>query len=174
LRQLANQPDGATPAVLRTAAGAVDLLDDLCRTKLKPEMYASAPLRFLAVDDDPISLRVISRALRRTLKQPDLAEDATAALALADRQGYDVIFLDVQMPVMDGFDLCAKIHQTAPNRTTPIVFITCQSSLNARARSSLCGGLDLIGKPFLSFEVTLKALIFALRHRLETLALVEA
>lgn len=174
LRQLANQPNGATPVLLRTAAGAVDLLDDLCRTKLKPETYAGAPLRFLAVDDDPISLRIISRALRRTLKEPDLADDAPAALGLAKLRGYDVIFLDVQMPVMDGFDLCAKIHQTAPNRTTPIVFITCHSNLPTRARSSLCGGLDLIGKPFLTSEVTLKALIFALRHRLATRGLVEA
>ncbi|HVV01306.1 MAG TPA: hypothetical protein VHH88_08070, partial [Verrucomicrobiae bacterium] len=46
-----------------------------------------------------------------------------------------------------------------------VVFITCQSDFEAREKSNLAGGCDLIGKPFLTFEVTLKALTLVLKNR---------
>jgi two-component system sensor histidine kinase BarA len=116
----------------------------------------------LAVDDDPISRNAISFALRKALSPPELAEHGEAALALATLKAYDVIFLDVQMPRMDGFEVCTRIHDTLPNRTTPVVFVTCHSDFDARAQSTLSGGNDLIGKPFLTFEITVKALTLAL------------
>ena len=147
-------------------AGGVDLLEDLCKPGLKADLLTNPPLRLLTVDDDLISRKAVALALRKALNQPDLAENGELALALANKQSYDVIFLDVQMPGMDGFELCAKIHETAPNRTTPVVFVTCQSDFDARAQSILSGGSDLIGKPFLTFEITVKALTLALRGRL--------
>src|SRR5262249_43978824 len=75
-------------------------------------------------------------------------------------------FLDVQMPGMDGFELCQKIHNSEFNRTTPVVFVTGNSDFDARAKSTLIGGNDLMGKPFLIFEVTVKALTLALQSRL--------
>ena len=96
-----------------------------------------------------------------------LAVDGETALAQAARQAYDVIFLDVQLPGMDGFELCAKIRGTDFNRTTPVIFVTGHGGFDARARSALSGGNDLMGKPFLIFEVTVKALTLALQSRLQ-------
>ena len=124
----------------------------------------------LAVDDDPISRHAISFALKKALNAPDLAPHADAALPLCAQHLYDVIFLDVQMPGMDGFELCTKIHETGQNRRTPIVFVTCQSDFESRAKSTLVGGHDLMGKPFLTFEITVKALTLVLRGRLESSA----
>jgi DNA-binding response OmpR family regulator len=70
------------------------------------------------------------------------------------------------MPGMDGFELCSKIRQTSSNPLTPIVFVTSQTELDARAKSSLSGGNDFITKPFLTFEITVKALVLAIRCRL--------
>jgi PleD family two-component response regulator len=67
---------------------------------------------------------------------------------------------------MDGFELCSKIRQTQLNQATPVVFVTCQTDFDARAKSSLCGGNDFLTKPFLTFEITLKALTLALRARI--------
>jgi CheY-like chemotaxis protein len=89
------------------------------------------------------------------------------ALILASQHAYDVIFLDVQMPGMDGFELCSKIHETLLNRSTPVVFVTSQSDFGGRAQSILSGGSDLMAKPFLTFEITVKALTFILRGRLQ-------
>jgi CheY-like chemotaxis protein len=58
-------------------------------------------------------------------------------MALVSHISYDAIFLDVQMPGMDGFETCTKIHGTELNRETPVVFVTCQSDFDARAKSTL-------------------------------------
>jgi CheY-like chemotaxis protein len=134
---------------------------------VKPDLVSNPPIRLLAVDDDSISRHAVSFGLRKALNKPDLAENGEAALALASQIAYDVIFLDVQMPGMNGFETCAKIHATEVNRATPIVFVTCQSDFDARAKSTLSGGNDLIGKPFLIFEITVKALTLAFRGRLQ-------
>lgn len=167
LKQLTNKAENVTASTLRTIAGGVDLLADLCLPGLRPDLLSVQPLRFLAVDDDLISRKAISLALKKVLNQPDLAENGETALALATRQAYDVIFLDVQMPGMDGFELCTKIHATDSNSTTPVVFVTVLSDFDAHAKSTLSGGSDLMGKPFLTFEVTVKALTLALRGRLQ-------
>ncbi|HEU0039993.1 MAG TPA: response regulator, partial [Verrucomicrobiae bacterium] len=166
LKQLASNASEVTPSALRTVAGAVDLLENLCVRGLNPSLAAEPPVRLLAVDDDAVSRLAISFALRKAFNEPDLAPDGEAALGLIARQSYDVIFLDVDMPGMDGFELCTKIRQTV-SRTTPVVFVTRHSDFNSRAKSTLSGGQDLIGKPFLAFEITVKALTLALRGRLQ-------
>jgi CheY-like chemotaxis protein len=167
IKQLLSKASYVTASTLRTIGISLDLLEDLCVKGLPPDLMTNPPLRLLAVDDDRISRHALSWSLSKALSQPDLAENGEAALALVNGQSYDAIFLDVQMPGMDGFELCSKIHETAPNRITPVVFVTCQSDFNARAESTLCGGYDLIGKPFLTFEITVVALTLALRRRLQ-------
>ena len=167
LKQLTEKMRNITSSTLRTVAGGLDLLDDLCVPGLQPDLLTDRPLKFLVVDDDMISRQALSHSLEKAFSQPDLAGDGETALAQATLQAYDVIFLDVQMPGMDGFELCTKIRDTLPNRATPVVFVTIQSDFDARCKSTLSGGNDLIGKPFLTFEVTVKALTLALHGRLQ-------
>jgi len=166
LEQLTEKIRNVTPSILRTVAGGLDLLDDLCVPGLPPDLLTDRPLRFLVVDDDLISRHALSLSLKKAFSQPDLAENGETALAQTAAQAYDVIFLDVQMPGMDGFELCSKIRDSGPNRATPVVFVTIQSDFDARCKSTLSGGNDLMGKPFLTFEVTVKALTLALHGRL--------
>ncbi len=166
LKQLTEKIRNVTPSTLRTVAGGLDLLDDLCAPRLQPDLLTDRPLRFLVVDDDRISRQALSLSLKKAFSQPDLAVDGETALAQANQQAYDVIFLDVQMPGMDGFELCTKIRGTVPNSATPVVFVTHPSDFEARCKSTLSGGNDLMGKPFLTFEVTVKALTLALHGRL--------
>ena len=168
LKQLTRDASEVTASVLRTIAGAVDLLEALCVRGLNPNLATEPPVHLLAVDDDPISRLAISFALKKAFEAPDLAPSGEAALTLAEQQTYDVIFLDVDMPGMDGYELCTKIRQTARHRTTPVVFVTRYSDFNSRAKSTLSGGESVIAKPFLAFEITVKALTLALRGRLET------
>ena len=165
--QLTEKHDRATPSNLRTVASALDLLEELCRPGLPADLSTNPPIRLLAVDDEALSRHAISFALKKGVNPPDLAEDGSSALKLASKENYDVIFLDVQMPGLDGFELCSRIHETGCNRTTPVVFVTLNSDFNARAKSTLSGGSDLIAKPFLTSEITVKALTLALRKRLQ-------
>jgi CheY-like chemotaxis protein len=171
VQQLGKQPEQATPSALRTVVGAVDLLHALCVGGLEPHLVTEPPVRLLAVDDDPICRAALGFALKKAFTEPDLAADGAAGLALAEARAYDVIFLDVEMPGMDGFELCSRIHGTAANQTTPVVFVTVHSDLESRANSILIGAQDLLGKPFLSLELTVKALTLVLHRRLQAHAL---
>lgn len=166
LKQLAEQARKVTPSTLRTAANGLDLLDDLCKRAPQSDLFTNPPVRFLSVDDDAISRHAVCFSLKKAFNQPDVAASGDAALALTSKLAYDVIFLDVQMPGMDGFELCSKIRETDLNHSTPVVFVTCQNDFDMRAKSSLCGGNDFLGKPFLIFEITVKALTLALGARL--------
>lgn len=166
VKQLTDKVSNVTPSTLRTVNEGVDLLKRLCVPGLRPDLLSNPPLRLLAVDDDMISRNAVSLALKRALNIPNLAETSEAAFVLAAQRAYDVIFLDVQMPGMDGFELCSQIHGTVANATTPVVFVTCHNDFEARAQAALSGGSDLIGKPFLTFEITVKALTLALQGRL--------
>jgi len=164
--QLTNPNRPVTPNTLRTVASGLDLLVELCAHCPKAELWSEPPIRILAVDDDLISRHAVALALKKAFNQPDMAANSEAAFAQASMISYDVIFLDILMPGMDGFELCSKIRQTSSNPLTPIVFVTSQTELDARAKSSLSGGNDFITKPFLTFEITVKALVLAIRCRL--------
>lgn len=170
VKQLIDKAGNVTLSTLRSVAGGVDLLKDLCQPGLRPDLLSNPPLRFLAVDDDLISRNAVLVALKKALNPPELAESGAAALAHASEHAYDVIFLDVQMPGLDGFEVCTRIHETILNAATPVVFITSQSDFQAHAQSTLSGGSDLISKPFLTFEITVKALTLALQRRLQAQA----
>jgi CheY-like chemotaxis protein len=167
LTQLAEKEANVTPSTLRTAAGAILLLKNLCIKGVRNDLVTDPPVCFLAVDDDPISRRAVSMALKKVGHAPDVAENGEAALELAARQAYDAVFLDVEMPGLDGFEVCTRIHKLTLNQATPVIFVTSHSDFESRAKSTSSGGRDLIAKPFLSSEITLKALTVLLRGRLE-------
>jgi CheY-like chemotaxis protein len=166
LTQLLRETSELNASAQRTATAAIDLLQTLCVRDLNPNLATEPSVRILAVDDDAISRRAISFALKKVFEHSTLAPEGKTALDFTTRHIYDVIFLDVEMPGMDGFELCTRIRETGLNRTTPIVFVTRHSDFESRAKSSLSGGQDLIGKPYLSFEITVKALTLILGNRL--------
>jgi CheY-like chemotaxis protein len=168
LKQLTEKIRTATPSALRTVDGGLGLLAELCTAALPPQAFTDQPLRFLVVDDDLLSRHALSLALSKAFSKPDVSEDGETALNRIRSQEYDVIFLDVEMDGMDGFELCTKIRETALNRTTPVVFVTGHEDFGARAKSTLSGGNDLMGKPFLIFEVTVKALTLATQTRIQS------
>jgi len=168
LRQLSKSTadEDVTESVIKTLTDAVNLLGDLCARGVNPNLASEHPVRLLAVDDDPVSRLAVSFALRQAFDKPDLAPDGDTALGMIAQQTYDVIFLDVNMPSMDGYQLCKQIHQTDNHRNTPVVFVTGQNDYKSRIMSRLSGGESHIAKPFLTFEITVKALTLVFRSRL--------
>jgi PleD family two-component response regulator len=70
------------------------------------------------------------------------------------------------MPGINGFELCTRLRGTVRNKSTPVVFVTGLSDFESRANSTISGGNDLIAKPFLFIELTVKALVYLLRGKL--------
>ena len=119
----------ATSSALRTASAGLDLFRELCESRPVPDLADNPPMRMLVVDDEPLARRAITGALQMAFARPDGVESGEAALALAAVKEFDVVFMDVCMPGMDGFTACTGIHEVAANRATPVVFVTTEIGL---------------------------------------------
>ena len=98
------------------------------------------------------------------------AHDGLEAIEKAEANDLSIILMDIQMPGIDGLTATSQIRETEKNVSTPVIFVTVRSDFQTRAESSRLGGTDLIAKPFLQFEITVKALTFAMRKRLQLAA----
>ena len=125
--------------------------------------------RVLVVDDEANIVELLSVSLKFQGFEVATASNGAQALDRAREARPDAVILDVMMPGMDGFETCAKIRETALNRATPVVFVTSLGDFDVRAKAGSNGGDDLMGKPFLTSEINVKALTFALRGRLQEL-----
>lgn len=164
LKELHEKPKNINASTLRTVAHSIDFIGDLFKSET-PQNGESSQANILVVDDEILSRRAVTYALEKASLKSINVEDSAVALKLATENTYDVIFLDVQMPGMDGFELCTKIRKLPTNKTTPVIFVTSLTDFKSRAKSSLSGGTDLIAKPFMFIELTVKALTHVLRGR---------
>jgi DNA-binding response OmpR family regulator/HPt (histidine-containing phosphotransfer) domain-containing protein len=165
LKELYEKPKNISASTVRTVACAVDFIGELFRAP-QPAAIDNRPANILVVDDEILSRRAVIYALEKAGLKSVAVEDPGVALTLTTETAYDLIFLDVQMPGMDGFELCTKIRGESKNKTTPVIFVTSLTDFKSRAKSSLSGGTDLIAKPFMFIELSVKALGHVLRGRL--------
>ncbi|MDQ6940716.1 MAG: response regulator, partial [Verrucomicrobiota bacterium] len=158
LIELHAKPKKITPSVLRTVAQAIDSLASLLEQASKSHSDTPAAPQILVVDDEIISRETICAALEKAGLAGASMDDSLAAQRELEQQHFDLVFLDVEMPGLSGFELCKKIREMPLNRTTPVVFVTAHTDFGSRAQSALSGGNDFITKPFLSGELAVKAL----------------
>jgi len=166
LKELYEKPKNINSSSLRTVALAVDFLGLLFErgdVSENPELPSPS---VLVVDDEAISRRAITYALEKAKLKSVGAEDSAAAYELLGENKYDLIFLDVDMPGMNGFELCTKLRNLPTHQKTPVVFVTSLNDLESRASSTVSGGNDFIAKPFLFIELAVRALVYVLRGRL--------
>jgi DNA-binding response OmpR family regulator/HPt (histidine-containing phosphotransfer) domain-containing protein len=168
LKELHEKPKNINASTLRTVAAAIDFIGELLTKGVEADKVDAAPANILVVDDEILSRRAITYALEKADLKSMSVEDPQVALKLATENPFNVIFLDVQMPGMDGFELCTKIRALPTHKTTPVIFVTSLTDFKSRAKSSLSGGNDLIAKPFMFIELSVKALTYVLRGRLGT------
>jgi DNA-binding response OmpR family regulator len=166
LKELSEKPKNISPSCMRTIAHAVDFLGVLFERGTGPSVLANPPINILVVDDEVISRRAIIYALEKAQLKSVGLEDPLAAYKLLVESRFDLIILDIDMPEMNGFELCTKLRALPMNQSTPVIFVTSMTDFESRARSSLSGGNDLIAKPFFFIELTVKALIFVLKGRI--------
>ena len=167
LKELYEKPKGINSSTLRTVAAGVDFLGCLFSCANSPDQQEMPAAQILVVDDEPISRRAINYALEKARLQSVSVDDANAAFKLLEEKHFDLVFLDVDMPGMNGYELCAKLRALPHHKKTPVVFVTALSDFDNRTDSLMAGGNDFIAKPFLFIELTVKALIHVLRGKLQ-------
>ncbi|HXR04293.1 MAG TPA: response regulator [Verrucomicrobiae bacterium] len=167
LKELYEKPKNINPSTLRTVAAAVDFLGLLFEHGTQPGKQELPPANILVVDDEAISRRAIVYALEKAQLQSVNVEDPNTAYKLLSENPFDLIFLDVDMPGMTGYELCTKLRNLPDHKKTPVVFVTVLSDFDNRTSSMMAGGNDFIAKPFLFIELTVKALIHVLRGKIQ-------
>ncbi|NUN97873.1 MAG: response regulator [Candidatus Omnitrophica bacterium] len=165
LKELIDHPQQVTSSTLKTVSQATEILIDLVEQCAPSEPERIPPFLILAVDDSSTSRRLVGAALEKVNLRAVLLADPLTALSLCGENNFDLIFLDVDMPGMNGFDLCAQIRLLPNHAKTPVVFVTALSDFESRPRSTDVGGNDLIAKPFLWIELAVKALVYGLGRR---------
>lgn len=164
IKELYDKPANINTSTLRTVATTVDFLGVLFGQADQPQKEFR-PTDILVVDDDPIARRAITHALEKAKLRSVDVEDPNEAHKLISENSYDLIFLDVDMPGMNGFELCTKLRGMPNHKKTPVVFVTSLNDLENRASSMMSGGNDFIGKPFLMAELAVKGLLYVLRNK---------
>ncbi len=104
--------------------------------------------RILVVDDEPINQEVALMQLEALDLVVDTAEDGAEAVALAQKNSYAVIFMDMQMPKLNGLEATQKIRQLVGYRDTPIIAMTANAFAEDKAQCIAAGMNDFLIKPF--------------------------
>ncbi len=102
--------------------------------------------RLLLVDDQPINIQLMHQVFSREC-QLFMATSGEQALALCVNQQPDLVLLDVEMPGMDGLEVCRRLKQEESTRSIPVIFITAHSDPALETRGLETGAVDFISKP---------------------------
>jgi signal transduction histidine kinase/CheY-like chemotaxis protein len=120
----------------------------------------SLPVRILLVEDNIVNQKVARRMLEKLGMRPDLASNGREAVEMVRFLPYDLIFMDCQMPEMDGYEAAREIRRgESPNRRVPILAMTAEVLSGCREQCLLAGMDDHIAKPVkmqLLFEALMK------------------
>lgn len=162
-------PERINPLTLRTLGQAVDFLSTLWDREayLKPADLSHCQV--FIVEDEPSARELIGMAMQLVGLNADGVDTPGAGLALLSTTPCNLIFLDINLPEMNGFEVCTKVRALPMHEKTPIVFLTGMTSFQNRVQSSLSGGNDFVGKPFNVAELGVKALIWLFKSRFNLL-----
>lgn len=111
------------------------------------ELMLRGALRVLTVDDNEANLKLINTLLRERVQELDSARDGAEAWQKTTQHVYDIIFMDINMPVMDGIAACQRIRQSSLNEHTPIIAVTAHAMDGERARLLSLGFNEFLTKP---------------------------
>ncbi len=101
--------------------------------------------KILIVEDDINILKIVDYNLRNAGFETAIGKDGKEGLELAKIQDYDLVLLDVNMPYMDGFELCSKIREFS---NVPIIMLTAKAEESDKIMGLGVGADDYVTKPF--------------------------
>lgn len=111
------------------------------------EQSAQAPVRALVVDDSTTLRRLMELILVPLGLQIDFVDTGEKALELTRRNNYDIIFLDILLPGIDGYRVCKTIKGDKRTKDVPIVMLTSRNSAIDKVRGMMAGTDVYLTKP---------------------------
>ncbi|HET9211479.1 MAG TPA: ATP-binding protein [Thermoanaerobaculia bacterium] len=135
------RPASALPALVTEPAAQGSLAERL-------------PLRILVAEDNPVNQKVVVLLLEHMGYRADVAGDGVEVLRALQRQSYDLILMDVQMPGMDGLETTRRLRAELPRERQPrIIALTASVLAEQRAACFAAGMDDFLGKPLGAAEL---------------------
>ena len=107
----------------------------------------------LIVDDNPQNLQVLANLLKEENYEIEFAINGEAALDWLLNKQFDLILLDINMPVMNGFEVCEKIRSDKRIHELPVIFLSAESERDSILKGFEVGAQDFVIKPFDSREL---------------------
>ena len=120
----------------------------------------------LLVDDSLANLQVLAGMLKQLRYQVRLAPSGELALRSARHSPPDLILLDINMPDMNGYEVCTQLKADETLKAIPVIFLSALTETLDKVKAFKVGGVDYITKPFQLEEVTTRVKThLALRDR---------
>ena len=114
----------------------------------KPESAAGHPASILVVDDTPANLQVLAGMLKDRGYKVRPVPNGKLALQAAGRDPPDLILLDINMPEMNGYEVCEHLKADDQLQGIPVIFISSLTEQLDKVNAFATGGVDYITKPF--------------------------
>ena len=110
----------------------------------------------LIVDDNPQNLQLLGRILQENNYEIEFATNGLAALDWISVKKFDLILLDINMPGIDGFEVCTKIRSNESMNHVPIIFLSAETDRESILKGFELGAQDYVTKPFDSRELLVR------------------
>lgn len=144
--------DGSVVPILNLA----DLIDDSTGFSAEKEdvgpIRRERALRLMVIDDSVAIRQVVSRLIEDQGWEAVTAKDGVDALEKLTAVSPDLIFLDIEMPRMNGYELLSVLNQEQKYRTIPVVMLTSRATTKHREKAMALGAKGFMGKPFKNDE----------------------
>jgi twitching motility two-component system response regulator PilG len=122
-------------------------------------------LKVMVIDDSKTIRRTAENLLKKAGCQVSTATDGFEALALIVDEEPNVIFVDIMMPRLDGYQTCALIKNNPRFRSTPVIMLSSKDGLFDKARGRVVGSEQYLTKPF-----TREELLDAIKRHVKSVA----
>jgi two-component system, OmpR family, copper resistance phosphate regulon response regulator CusR len=117
-------------------------------------------MRILIVEDEPKTSAYIKKGLEESGYSVDVASDGAEGLLLAQEEEFEVIVLDVMLPVLDGWTVLQRLRE---RKSTPVLFLTARDDVADRVHGLELGADDYLAKPFAFVELLARVRTLARR-----------
>jgi DNA-binding response OmpR family regulator len=166
LQALIENPSRLGPPMLRTLGSLADLVGLLLQLAHDSILRAPLSARVLVVNNERVENRMVVAALGQPELEVCSTDDSVVAWQWINSEHFDLVLLDTEMPVLNGWELCKRLRMVPGYEKTPVIFVSSQDDVDSRAKSTLSGADDLVAKPFLPQELAAKVVMHLVRRQM--------
>jgi len=116
-------------------------------------MKTNNNFHILIVDDEKLNIELAAAYLKEEGYKLSFALNALSAFELLSNKKIDLILLDINMPKMDGFEMCQLLKKEPQTKNIPVIFLTAQTDIEYISKAFEVGGVDYLTKPFKGAEL---------------------